>query len=329
MFPTRRINALKLLQQQLPSYFDDYFNYMEIDEQDPTSKQIQRLKNILEFLNAYGKELNKIASQVTLEDCEKVPREFVQTYLALLQLRPEGKQYVLGVLSSLWSYFTRYSFTIERGQPLFYRNVFDEWKIVYNESYHKIIYAKSEVETILYSKPQLLDFLDYMANSYVTTLTTTKKVENWEKEKERNLALLAILIGTGATVEEIVNLTIRDIDMRKKGIWVVRNNEKEFIRFLEFTIPYIAPFVKERRERTDLDPSMPSLFVTMRKQPLGRNTIGHLTKNAGKAYGMVVTASILKDSHAAIRYQETGDLSRFSNARKFTSKQSDLLKQIV
>lgn len=36
------------------------------------------------------------------------------------------------------------------------------------------------------------------------------------KEKERNIAIFAIIIGTGASTQEVVNLTVRDIDMRKK-----------------------------------------------------------------------------------------------------------------
>ncbi|MFR8245114.1 MAG: hypothetical protein ACLU93_00835 [Streptococcus sp.] len=149
--------------------------------------------------------------------------------------------------------------------PLFYRNVFDEWKIVYKESYHNIIYSESKKNTILYTQQELESLLDFMANSYVTTLPTQKKADNWERRKSEILLYLRSC-GTGASTQEVVNLTVRDIDMRKKGIWVVRNNEKQFIRFLPFTIPYIAPFVKERRGRWDLDPSIPSLFLTMLKK---------------------------------------------------------------
>ena len=151
--------------------------------------------------------------------------------------------------------------------PLFYRNVFNEWKIVYKESYHNIIYSESKKKTILYTQEELEGLLDFMANSYVTTLPTQKKADNWEKEKERNIAIFAIIIGTGASTQEVVNLTVRDIDMRKKVFRVVRNNEKQFIRFLPFTIPYIAPFVKERRA-LGLRPFYTIIILTMLKKSL-------------------------------------------------------------
>ena len=66
--------------------------------------------------------------------------------------------------------------------PLFYRNVFNEWKIVYKESYHNIIYSESKKKTILYTQEELEGLLDFMANSYVTTLPTQKKADNWEKK---------------------------------------------------------------------------------------------------------------------------------------------------
>ena len=220
------------LRSQLPELIDEYIAYLQVDVEEPSPKMVERLSVIQKFLNSYAITIDKEGVSLSLTDLEKIPREFVQNYLANLRLKPAGKRFILYTLAGFWNYLTNTSFTIERGMPLFYRNVFNEWKIVYKESYHNIIYSESKKKTILYTQQELEELLDFMANSYVTTLPTQKKADNWEKEKERNIAIFAIIIGTGASTQEVVNLTVRDIDMRKKGIWVVRNNEKQFIRFL-------------------------------------------------------------------------------------------------
>ena len=316
------------LRSQLPKLIDEYIAYLQVDVEEPSPKMVERLSVIQKFLNSYAITIDKEGVSLSLTDLEKLPREFVQNYLANLRLKPAGKRFILYTLAGFWNYLTNTSFTIERGMPLFYRNVFNEWKIVYKESYHNIIYSESKKKTILYTQQELEELLDFMANSYVTTLPTQKKADNWEKEKERNIAIFAIITGTGASTQEVVNLTVRDIDMRKKGIWVVRNNEKQFIRFLPFTVPYIAPFVKERRGRWDLDPSIPSLFLTMLKKPMGRNTLGHLAKNIGHAYGKVITPSILKDSHASIVYKETGDIKKVAEIQGYSLDKNHLIRFI-
>ncbi|MFR6600030.1 MAG: hypothetical protein ACLUSV_02680 [Streptococcus sp.] len=172
-----------------------------------------------------------------MTDLEKLPREFVQNYLANLRLKPAGKRFILYTLAAFWNYLTNTSFTIERGMPLFYRNVFNEWKIVYKESYHNIIYSESKKNTILYTQQELESLLDFMANSYVTTLPTQKKADNWEKEKERNIAIFAIIIGTGASTQEVVNLTVRDIDMRKKVFGLLETTRNSLYVF------FLSPFL--------------------------------------------------------------------------------------
>ena len=59
--------------------------------------------------------------------------------LELYQSRnQQGNRFILYTLAAFEGVSLRIPLLQLRGMPLFYRNVFDEWKIVYKESYHKL-----------------------------------------------------------------------------------------------------------------------------------------------------------------------------------------------
>ena len=60
----------------------------------------------------------------------------------------------------------------------------------------------------------------------------------------------------------------------------------------------------------------------------GRNTIGHLAKNIGRAYGKVITPSILKDSHASMVYKETGDIKKVAEIQGYSLDKNHLIRFI-
>ena len=61
-----------------------------------------------------------------------------------------------------------------------------------------------------------------------TTLPVRKKVY-YEKTKDRDLALVTLLLGTGVRVSECVGLDIEDVDFKNNGIKVTRKGGNEMV----------------------------------------------------------------------------------------------------
>ena len=70
----------------------------------------------------------------------------------------------------------------------------------------------------------LLDYIEHHGD----TLTGQKRVF-YEKPKERDLAIVTLLLGTGIRVSECVGLDIEDVDFKNNGIKVTRKGGNEMV----------------------------------------------------------------------------------------------------
>ena len=70
----------------------------------------------------------------------------------------------------------------------------------------------------------LLDYIEHCGDS----LTGQKRVY-YEKTKERDLAIVTLLLGTGIRVSECVGLDIEDVDFKNNGIKVTRKGGNEMV----------------------------------------------------------------------------------------------------
>lgn len=83
----------------------------------------------------------------------------------------------------------------------------------------------------------LLDYIEHCGDQ----LTGQKRVY-YEKTKERDLAIVTLLLGTGIRVSECVGLDIEDVDFKNNGIKVTRKGGNEMV-------VYFGPEVEKALKR--------------------------------------------------------------------------------
>lgn len=309
------MNKLEQNYQELESILSPdihlYLDYFFTTNKRNTSSYY-KLVELRKFLDFYATEyLKKSIIEITMDDLEKTPLDAVVDYVGSLRLKPNGKKQVIKILSAFWNYYTVASFTIEKQAPHFYRNVMNEWEVVYGAttltSKSKTKANKDYIES--YNLQEILDYLDMIDNSLVTYLTKAK-ARNWERNKERDLAIVALLAGTGVDIEQLAQATYRDINLKKRTLTVATHRgvliQKSIIK--EF-IPYISPYVKERKKWYNTVSTIGSLFLNYKKQPLSSQGIASVVHRISTVAKKPLSALILKQTHSVILFEKNKDLS--------------------
>jgi len=247
-----------------------------------------------------------------MEDLEQTPLELVNDYILSLRLQANGKKQVFKILNGFWHYYTVASFSLDKQAPHFYRNVMNEWDVVYGvASLSSPIKPKSSDSYVeSYDLQEMLDYLEMIDNSLVTYFSTQAKADNWERNKERDLAIVALLAGTGVDIEQLAQTSYRDIDLRKRTLTVVSYKGEHIQKsIIEEFIPYIAPYLKERNKWYSADATIGSLFLNFKKKPLSSQGIASVIHRISTIAKKSISAIILKQTHSVILFEKNKDLS--------------------
>lgn len=285
--------------KRTPPFLKEYANYHYPLDRGYTNSFYRKLLEIERFLLFYHKmnfpKLDFLF--LSYKEIEELPLDTIEKYFKFLKTKATNKKAILSILSSFWSYFTIYSFSLQKGRPIFYRHAFDEWKVGYKKSYKRIIKEKSNSENVLYNINQFKEFLDFYDNSFILYLDTLKKVVNFRIKKERDLAAIALLMGTGITVDDLSTLTIKNIDMRKKKISLFRDGNLVEIPIMRFSCPYIAPYVASRRQLFVDNGRIPELFLSKYKLPMGSTSFTNIISQLSKLSNKPLNSLIIRNSY--------------------------------
>ncbi|MBQ0060142.1 MAG: tyrosine-type recombinase/integrase, partial [Lachnospiraceae bacterium] len=152
----------------------------------------------------------------------------------------------------------------------------------------------------------LLDHVEHAGD----TLTGQAKAY-YEKTKERDLALITLLLGTGIRVSECVGLDVEDIDFKNNGIRIVRKGGNEAIVYFGDEVEAaLRTYLDRRAGITPCVGHEHALFYsTQRKRMTVRSVENLVEKYASQVTTTKhITPHKLRSSYGTALYQETGDI---------------------
>lgn len=152
----------------------------------------------------------------------------------------------------------------------------------------------------------LLDHIEHAGDS----LTGQKRVF-WEKTKERDLAIVTLLLGTGIRVSECVGLDIEDIDFKNNGIKVTRKGGNEMVVYFGPEVEKaLKAYLEVRENITPLSGHEHALFYSAQRKRIGVQAIENLVKKYAREITTTkkITPHKLRSTYGTALYQETGDI---------------------
>ena len=298
-------NTLKLREvlSTLPDFCRDYFR--AIDTTTTTKTRISYAYDIrifFQFLldtNSAFKDRTlrdfkvDVLDQIKAVDLEEY-MEYLKVYQSKDKTETNGERGLKRKISALRSFYAYYY-----KRELIHTNptvLIDVPKI------HQKTIVRLDTDEVA----MLLDYIEHCGES----LSGQKRVY-YEKTKERDLALVTLLLGTGIRVSECVGLDIEDVDFKNNGIRVTRKGGNEMIVYFgDEVAKALKNYLEVRSGITPIAGHEHALFYSTQRRRMGVQAVENLVKKYAREITTTkkITPHKLRSTYGTALYQETGDI---------------------
>ncbi|MFC4652458.1 tyrosine recombinase XerS [Lactococcus nasutitermitis] len=287
-------------------------------------------------------EVEKI-SEIPLSVLEKLSKKDMEAFILYLRERPRlntrSTHYgvsqatinrTISALSSLYKYLTEEVENAD-GEPYFYRNVM---KKVQTKKNSETLSARAEnIKGKLFLGDETQGFLDYIDKEYEKKLSN-RALSSFNKNKERDLAIIAIMLASGIRLSEAVNTDLRDLNLQTMMVDVTRKGGKrDAVNIAKFAQPYLTQYLAIRENRYHVEQTTTALFLTSYKGKAGRidnSSIEKMVSKYSQAFKIRVTPHKLRHTLATRLYAQTNSQVLVSHQLGHASTQvTDLYTHII
>ncbi|MEE0200922.1 MAG: tyrosine-type recombinase/integrase [Muricomes sp.] len=153
----------------------------------------------------------------------------------------------------------------------------------------------------------LLEYVEHGGDD----LTGQRKVY-FEKTKNRDLAILTLLLGTGIRVSECVGLDISDVDFKNNGVKVTRKGGNEMVVYFGEEVENALKMYlyTTRKSTTTLPGHENALFLSTQRKRIGVQAVENMVKKYARQItpNKKITPHKLRSTYGTALYKETGDI---------------------
>ena len=304
---------------------------------------LKEYRRFFEWLLDAGISDADLIADIDLKTLENLSKKDMETFILYLRERPSLNTYstkqgvsqttinrTLSALSSLFKYLTE-EVEDKNGEPYFYRNVM---KKVATKKQKETLAARAEnIKQKLFLGDETMEFLEYVDSEYEVKLSNRAK-SSFYKNKERDLAIIALLLASGVRLSEAVNLDLKDLNLKMMVIDVTRKGGKrDSVNVAGFAKPYLEQYLEIRQTRYKAEKQDTALFLTEYRGIPNRIDASSVEKMVGKYsqdFKIRVTPHKLRHTLATRLYDATKSQVLVSHQLGHASTQvTDLYTHIV
>ena len=280
-------NTLKLREvlKTLPSFTSEFFRGISTTTSTSTRiKYAYDLRIFFQYLQKENPELAKIPmDQMSVDVLDQVTALDLEEYT----------EYLKAYIGSQESYTTNGEKGLKRklsALRTFYSYYFKKELIETNPTLLIDMPKLHEKEIIRLEPNEVAELLDFI-ESCGDGLSNHQRAY-YEKTKERDFAIITLLLGTGIRVSECVGLDIEDVDFKNNGIKVLRKGGNEmFVYFGDEVAEALKKYIEVRAGITPVAGHEHALFYSAQRKRINVKTV----ENLGKKYASQGTTT--KKSH--------------------------------
>jgi integrase len=337
MNESKQQNFMKLqaLLNELPWYVEEYINH-----------KLRKLStaSLFNYCHDYKIFFNWMISEglwsgelkdIPLERLERMTVLEVEGFLNFLHYQLNNKELTvnrkLSALKSLFNYLQNIAETPDL-KPYINRNVMA--KIEFNEVKESMETKANKMEGKILLGDEYEHFRLFVAQEYGEMFKDNKKLYNfYQQNRERDTAIISLILGSGLRLSELVGLDLDDIDFSKYSARVIRKGNKEqFVFFSQVAMADLKDYLTVRNTKYQLDKNTKALFVAAAIGPKGKTrrltarSVEKLVEKYAAAFGKP-SLSVHKLRHSfATRYHfEINDVPKLRRQLGHSSIQTTMI----
>ena len=281
---TKLTMKLRELINELPTFVETFFRGIEPNTSVKT--RIAYAFDLRTFFYYITEELEyfygKKVKQLLVEDLDKITSIDIEKFIEFLSF------YSLPHYKNPEQFITYTNANSGKGRKLstvrtFYRYLFKKELITSNPATLVDLPKTKEKPIIRLEVDEVANLLDLIDSG--ETLTPSQKKYH-DHNKERDLALIALLLGTGIRVSECVGLDIDHFNFENNSFRITRKGGNETILYFSDEVMHILTnFLTIRETITPYPGHENAFFLSLQRKRLGVSAIQKLVKK----YAAIIT----------------------------------------
>ncbi|WP_338028513.1 tyrosine recombinase XerS [Brevibacillus fulvus] len=310
---TRQRDALALLHEmeQFPWFVEKYIEHKKAKKQSPSTllAYLRDYQYFFQWMIAEGLTAAKQIKAITLEDLNRLKKEDLESYLRYLAeshlfqrsiflkkpTKSAGKEYSdhtinrkISSLKSLFYYLSALS-EDEHGESYLTRNVMAKIQVS-SEAMTPLARAHAIRAKILIDE-EIQQFVDFVYSGYLRYCDTMKKQQYHLLNRERDTAIIALILSGGFRVSEVINLNLSDLILEKNQVKITRKGKKEDAPFFsDWGKAYLVRYLENRHKYKPSEQEEAVFLACSPSNPTGHRielrSVQKMVKKYGKAFGV-------------------------------------------
>ena len=295
---------LREVLKTLPPFAKDYFRAMEPKSSAKT--RINYAYDIRVFFH-FLLENNPIYKNYTMDqfrvqDLERIEPVDIEEYMEYLKVYKRednemitngerGLKRKMSALRSFYSYYFKHQYIATNPTLL-----------VDMPKLHDKAIIRLDIDEVA----MLLDYVESCGSKL-----TGQALSYYNKTKERDIAIITLLLGTGIRVSELVGLDLSDVDFNNNGVMVTRKGGSQMVVYFGEEVEkalrnYLETY---RKAVTPLAGYENALFLSTQRRRIGVQAVENMVKKyASQITNKRITPHKLRSTYGTALYKETGDI---------------------
>lgn len=331
----QHFTKLQELLKELPWYVEEYINHKL--RKLSTASLFNYCHDYKIFFNWMIQEQlwTSTVKDIPLERLEQMTVIEVENFLNFLHYQLNNKELTvnrkLSALKSLFNYLQNIAETPDL-KPYINRNVMA--KIEFNENKESMETRANKMEGKILLGDEYERFRLFIANDYGESNKDNKKISNfYQLNKERDTAIISLILGSGLRLSELVGLDLDDIDFSKYCARVIRKGNKEqFVYFSQVAMSDLQEYLSVRSTKYQVEKQNKALFISAPMGPKGKSrrltarSVEKLVEKYAVAFGKpALSVHKLRHSFATRYHFEINDVPKLRRQLGHSSIQTTMI----